>query len=137
MRVVLDTNVLVSALLKTGGSEAIAVEMVLTGALQGFVSEPILTEYREVLGRPKFRFTPYLVHSLMRRLGDATVVVTPQGKADVSPHEADNRFIECAQAANAHFLVTGNLRHFPAQFGVTRVLTCRELLDVLQSKEHP
>jgi predicted nucleic acid-binding protein len=58
------------------------------------------------------------------------VAVTPDRKIEVSPDD-DNRFLECAEAAEADFLVTGNRRHFPELFGKTRVVAPREFLTEL------
>jgi predicted nucleic acid-binding protein len=49
----------------------------------------------------------------------------------VSPDPDDNKFLECAQAAGADYLVTGNKRHFPKRWGKTKVVNARELLDLI------
>ena len=46
----------------------------------------------------------------------------------VSSDDSDNRFLECADAASADFLITGNRRHFPDNHGITKILTAREFL---------
>jgi predicted nucleic acid-binding protein len=55
----------------------------------------------------------------------------PSRLLSVSPDEPDNRFLECADAAGADYLVTGNKRHFPASFGNTRVVNARELIETI------
>lgn len=113
MRVVYDTNVIVSAALKPGSIPASLLALALTGRVQLCVSPPILAEYREVLRRPKFGFPPESVEALLRDLTNTALTVQPSTRLAVAPDEADNRFLECALEASAEFLVTGNLRHFP------------------------
>ncbi|MEO8028675.1 MAG: putative toxin-antitoxin system toxin component, PIN family [Bryobacteraceae bacterium] len=129
VRVVLDTNVLISAALKPAGLEAAVVNAVLENALEAWVTDQVWTEYEEVLARPKFA----AVRAESRRILEAldkrvrrTVAVTA---STVAVDEDDNRFLECAEAAQAHFLVTGNLRHYPAESGPTRMVNARGLFD--------
>lgn len=51
----------------------------------------------------------------------------------VSPHEPDNRFLECAEAAAADYLVTGNRRHFPRRYKATEVVTPRQFLEIVKA----
>jgi putative PIN family toxin of toxin-antitoxin system len=112
--VVVDTNVLVSANLKPEGLEAKVVRWVLNRQAQLFLSEPILSEYERVLHyiRPS---------SLCRRKSQPFFgwfaawekLISPTHTLTECLHEADNRFLECAEAAQADYLVTSNQRHFP------------------------
>ena len=58
---------------------------------------------------------------------------TPGITHRISTHEPDNRFLECAEAAAADFLVTGNTRHFPKSWKTTKIVNARQFLDVLAS----
>jgi predicted nucleic acid-binding protein len=58
------------------------------------------------------------------------LLVTPVETLTVSRDEPDNRFLECAEAAKADFLITGNLRHFPKEWKGTRVVTARQFADL-------
>lgn len=58
-------------------------------------------------------------------------VVTPSEDLTISKHEPDNRFYECAAAAQADFIVTGNTQHFPKAHGKTRIITTRQLLELV------
>lgn len=113
MRVVYDTNVIISAALKPGSIPASLVTLALTGRVQLCVSPPILAEYREVLHRPKFGFEAHGIDAFLADLIRAALTVHPSARLTVAPDEADNRFLECALEASAAFVVTGNLRHFP------------------------
>ncbi len=128
MLVVLDTNIIVSSLLSRTGNEARLMELVQRQALTVAVSTATLAEYENVLTRPKFGFTPAVIDRSLHFFRLAPVVVHPTHRLAVSPDDSDNRFLECAEAASADFLITGNRRHFPDNHGVTKVLTAREFL---------
>ena len=128
-RVVLDTNVAVSAHLKSEGYERHVLDLVLAGKLQLAASEVILGEYADVLSRPKFGIGVTAVARSMRLIRVAARIVSPQRELKVTSHTADNRFLECADAARADYLVTGNKRHFPKIWRQTSVVNARELLE--------
>jgi putative PIN family toxin of toxin-antitoxin system len=130
IRVVIDTNVLVSGLQNRKGNEARVTYGVERRMLRPCLSEAIFLEYIDVLARPKFGFPIDDVARLLstfRRLGaffetDATLPAVPD--------QSDAMFMACAAAANAEYLVTGNRRHFPDPFyGSARVVNARELLN--------
>ena len=125
VRVVLDTNVLISAALKPGGLEAAVVAAALAGQLEAWVTEPVWAEYEEVLARPKFAAIREASRQILDSLRDRVVRTTPGEVVSAASDEDDNRFLECAAAAEAQWLVTGNLKHYPAEFGVTRMVNAR------------
>jgi uncharacterized protein len=127
--VVLDTNVIVSANLRPDGSEAQVVSLALNKKLKLYVSPPILSEYETVLLYPHLKLVPDEVKAFMALLRSVSEVVKPKQRLTISPDDADNRFYECAEAAKASFLVTGNRKHFPKDHKVTRIVNARELLD--------
>jgi putative PIN family toxin of toxin-antitoxin system len=133
IRVVLDTNVLVSANLSEEGLEALVVSLALNQKIQLHVSEPILQEYERVLRYPRLKFEAKEVARFLARLRRNSVLVMPTRKVSASPDEADNRFLECAEAARADFLVTGNKKHFPKRWKTTEVVNSRELLGRIGS----
>lgn len=128
-RVVLDTNVVVSAHLKSEGYERHVLDLVLAGKLQLTASEVILAEYADVLSRSKFGIGRKHVASSMRLIRSAATLVRPHHELKVTSHSADNRFLECADVARADYLVTGNKRHFPKSWRQTLVVNARELLE--------
>jgi putative PIN family toxin of toxin-antitoxin system len=129
MRVVFDTNVVVSAALTRGGAEAYALDLAATRRVEAFVSVEILAEYEAVLRRPKFKLTPKAVAGVIGLIRAFAVVVKPANRVGVSPDEGDNRFLECAETCAAHFLITGNRRHFPMTWRETRIINARELVE--------
>jgi len=129
IRVVLDTNVLVSAHLNQQGLEADVLRLAFAQAIELYVTEPILAEYEFVLRRPKFSLdSAHLAHA-MSRIRAVGIVATPKSNVALSPDEPDNRFLECAEEAAAAYLVTGNKRHFPKRWKGTAVVNAREFLE--------
>ena len=111
-KVVLDTNVLVSALLAPESKPASIVSMVLSGKLLLYYDSRIITEYKTVLFRPKFPFQKRDVNILLNtfaRIG-ASILAEPCGIHFVDA--SDQKFFEVAQSASA-YLITGNGRHYP------------------------
>jgi putative PIN family toxin of toxin-antitoxin system len=134
IRVVLDTNVVVSAHINLEGLEASVLDLVFHRRLALFVSEPVLAEYGLVLRRKKIHLDPLQVeHSLtqIRKIGS---IVEPTRRVSASADSGDNRFLECAELAEADYLVTGNKRHFPKCWGKTRVVNARELLELISAE---
>lgn len=113
MLVVLDTNVLVSALLSPHGSPASVLNLALGGEIRLAFDDRILAEYREVLLRPKFGFAPGDVGDLLAALEADGEHVIPRSLNVRLPDKDDLPFLEVAAFVNAP-LVTGNTAHFPA-----------------------
>ncbi len=128
IRIVLDTNVLVSAMLSRHGNEALVLRMARSGGFSVCLSEALLDEYELVLRRPAFRLPASSLDQLFEYLRFQALLVAPEIVVAASPHEADNRFLECAEAAGAEYLVTGNKRHFPKEWKGTKIVNARELL---------
>ena len=125
----LDTNIVVSAHLKTDGFERHALDLVLAGKLQLAASEAILAEYAGVLARPKFAIARKRLTRSMRLIRDSAQIVNPSRRLTIAHDPADNQFLECAEAARADYLVTGNKRHFPKIWRQTLVVNARELIE--------
>ncbi len=111
MPVVIDTNILVSALWSRNGAPARAVGLVLSGRLTPCYDHRIMLEYRQVLQRPRFRFRPGEINSLLDWFKQAgrSVVADPVDLPFAD--EADRKFYEVAKYCGA-VLITGNLKHF-------------------------
>lgn len=130
-KVVIDTNVLVSALLTEHGTEATVLDFVIAGKLAWCVSEAVLAEYEATLLRPKFKRIDrrkIAAALALARLGEMAVITK---RLSHSPHESDNRFYECASVTAADYLVTGNRRHFPKDLPPTKIVNASELLKAL------
>ena len=129
IRVVIDTNVLVSALLTSGGLPEAVINLAISGEVQWFASESVLAEYEAVLKRPRLAIDSGKAADAMARIRAAVSIVSPAMRVVESSDPGDNRFLECAEAAQAHYLVTGNIRHFPDIWKKTRIVTPREFID--------
>lgn len=127
MRIVLDTNVLVSGLLSPFGVCGEIVRMLTSGTFALCVDSRILLEYKEVVRRPKFQIDRSLVEIVLEYI-ESTAEIYPTVPLKHSlPHEDDAPFLEVALASRADFLVSGNLKHFPAQ--------CRDGISVLSPQQ--
>ncbi|PWH12848.1 MAG: putative toxin-antitoxin system toxin component, PIN family [Anaerolineae bacterium] len=112
MRIVLDTNVLVSGLLNPFGAPGRVLDLILTGSLCILYDDRILFEYREVLARPRFGFEKQLIQSLMEYLIVMGEGVSASPIVIDAPDPDDLPFAEVAIRGNADALVTGNPQHF-------------------------
>lgn len=132
MRVVLDTNILVSACWKPGGLEAQVADLAIAGQITACISPHVLAEYRDVLSRPKLASVSGRAHELLAALERSAVSAESTTQIAESIDDDDNRFLECAVAAGAHYLITGNLRHYPsdltAPHGTIRIVNARTFL---------
>lgn len=131
IRVVFDTNVLYSAILKRTGHEARAFDLVTAGLIIPCVSDTVLTEYRDVLFRPELVAHVGRARPVLNLLLGVALHVTPTETLGISDHEEDNRIYECAAAAQAHYIVTGNKKHFPKHYQMTQIVNARELLAAI------
>jgi putative PIN family toxin of toxin-antitoxin system len=114
MKIVLDTNVLVSGLLQPLGPSGQIVRLVAAGELALCHDPRILTEYREVLFRKKFRFDPERVDALLEQIRAEGLAVAAVPLAVRLPDPDDEPFLEVAMTGDARCLVTGNGKHYPA-----------------------
>jgi len=128
---VLDTNVVVSAHLKPDGREALILALALSARFTFIVSEALLEEYEGVLGRPRFGFDPAAVTRSIRAIRRTAVLVKPSEVLHVTRDPDDNKVLECVVEGAAEYVVTGNIRDFPAQFRKVRVIPSRQFLIIL------
>jgi putative PIN family toxin of toxin-antitoxin system len=131
LKVVLDTNIVVSAHLQGAGFPAFVLDLTLASKIQLYVTAEILEEYEVVLRRPRFGINPKKITQSIRLIKRKAKRVKPTRKLSVSPDPDDNRFIECAEKAEADYLVTGNLRHYPSKYKKTKVVSARQLIEII------
>jgi uncharacterized protein len=139
IRVVLDTNVLISALLRPHSSPGRTFVMVLAGTTaQLCLSGDIYAESEEVIQPPKFNRTESVIEHALRAIRQHGFWVKPSEKVRACSDPDDDIFLECAQAARAHYVVTGNLKDFPSKWADTRIVTARQFLDAVANiREEP
>jgi len=130
LRLVIDTNVLVSAALKPAGLQRTVLLLATTRPARLYVSRPILEEYGDVLARPELRIRKGLRLQLLQLLKNRSYTVAPTRRIEVASDPDDNIFLECADAAGADYLITGNQRHFPRFWKKTKIITSREFIGL-------
>ena len=114
MRIVLDTNVVVSGLLNSQGNPAQVLTLALAGAVQVCHDERILAEYAEVLARPRFKFDPKRVREVLNKIETDGLAVDASKHSGLDLPDADDEpFLAVALAASAVFLVTENIADYP------------------------
>lgn len=107
-RIVLDTNVLISAIL-FGGKPRRVLDLVISGSVDCTLSTAILDELKDVLQRPKFGFSADVCFHIIEELHGACDIISPSVSVDVIRSDPDDdRILECAVDAQAHFIVSGD-----------------------------
>ena len=130
LRLVIDANVLISAAIKPVALQRTVLLLAISKPARFYVSRPIL--------RNTARCFPALSSAPARASGSKRLqlirnhryTVVPLRRLEVTSDPDDNIFLECADAARADYLVTGNLRHFPRFWKRTKVITPREFISL-------
>jgi uncharacterized protein len=132
IRVVIDTSVLVSAVISPTGPNARLFDFIAAKQLRPYLTEAILEEYSRVFEYERLQHLDKRRVARLRGVLERTAVeVKPRGRLKISGHEDDNRVYECAAAAKADFIVTENTKHFKAPYKTTRIVNARQLLELL------
>ncbi len=131
MKIVMDTNVVVSALLRPQGVLARILDLVLSRQATLALDHRIYNEYQEVLLRPEFGFSRDYVDNILDFLWRSSERAHAVALPVQLPDPDDAKFLEVAASAAADALITGNLKHFPPRqrCGV-RVLSPRQWWDL-------
>ena len=128
---VIDTNVLVSAMLKWDSVPGNVIELVFSGALIPLLNETIAKEYREVLSRPKFHLTEDIIRDVLTEINCFGIYIDAEELDIVLPDLKDRVFYEVVmeeRKTKDAYLITGNIKHFPAK---PYVVTPRQMLDII------
>lgn len=129
---VIDTNVLISGMLKKNSIPNIILSKSLVGNLVPLINEEILKEYREVTARPKFQFPQESVKNLLDAIIQRGLWQDAESLEIDLPDEKDRVFYETVVSGRRRFdayLVTGNLKHFPTE---EFIVTPHQLLEILE-----
>ncbi len=129
-KLILDTNVLVSALIASSIPAKILYEVVLTRKVETCLSDEVFAEYVEVLNRDKFAtFTNFKIRAevVLNKLREISTFYQTDRNVEVLADTSDNKFLELAAISSADYLTTGNTLDFTiTEFEYTRILTPRE-----------
>ncbi len=131
LRLVLDTNVVVSAALKPDGLQRTVLLLALTKPARLYISVAVLAEYQDVLARPELRIRKGIQRQLVDLIEQRAYLVKSSRSLQVATDPGDDIFVECADAGRADYLVTGNQRHFPRFWKKTKIISSRELIDLV------
>ncbi len=130
---VIDTNVLVSAMLKWHSIPGNIMELVFDGLIVPILNEQIVKEYRDVLARPKFHFTSDIIRDVLDNIRNNGIYVNAAYLDIDMPDPKDKVFYEIVmekRKTEDAYLVTGNIKHFPAK---PFIVTPREMIDIILS----
>jgi len=131
LRLVLDTNVIVSAALKPESVPRTVLLLAATKPARLYLSKEILSEYRSVLARPELRIRKGLREQLLQLITKRASLIRVHARLSVATDPGDDKFVECADASRADYLVTGNLKHFPRFWKKTKVITPAEFISIV------
>lgn len=129
---VIDTNVLVSALLspKNDSATVQVIEKVLKREITILYSDEILNEYTDVLNRKKFNFSKATVDYLIDAIKTFGILKNPSDAEISLPDIKDVPFYKIILEDEESYLVTGNIKHFPKS---SRIITAREMINLIEN----
>ena len=135
VKVVLDTNVLVSALL-FGGLSGRLRTLWRTKRVHPFVSQAIMDEYLRVLAYPKFKLSTSEIEYLLRKeiLPWFETIKAPRGKAFVLQDPSDDKFVWCAEAARVHWIISGDDHLLKLEYPEIPIVTPSRFLDIFGNR---
>ena len=132
---VIDTNVLVSAMLKRSSVPATILEFAFSGVIIPVLSDDIVSEYRTVLMRDKFHLTRKIIDDVIQTLEEYGEYISPEHLEIALPDPKDATFYDVVMEKRKNdeaYLVTGNIKHFPERYFV---VTPREMLNIITFQE--
>lgn len=131
VRLVLDTNVIVSAALRPEGLQRTVFLMAISKPARLYVSESIVGEYRTVLARTELRIRKGVRRQLLELLENRAHFVSPSRRVHAASDPSDDKFLECSDEARADYLITGNARHFPKFWKTTKIISARDFVTLV------
>ncbi|MBO0932424.1 putative toxin-antitoxin system toxin component, PIN family [Fibrella aquatilis] len=138
MRLILDTNVLVSATIQRSYPYFIVDRVLTDPELVICISEQLFAEYVDVLNREKFaKFMDFhsRAQTLLSDIETYGVKFTPTTKVDIIKDEPDNRLLELAETCGADYLITGNTNDFTiAEYKGTKIVSPKEFFEIVNLK---
>jgi putative PIN family toxin of toxin-antitoxin system len=136
VKVVIDTNVLVSGLLNPHGIPAEILGMFFEEKIIPCYDVRILFEYTEVLNRPKFNFSKPEINALLDFIKYKGSLILARKYPHKLRDPGDLPFLEVALGSQAAFLITGNLAHFPKGIGQTKVVSPAQFVKNRYKPDH-
>ena len=138
-KVILDTNIIVSALISNSIPTKILYDLALTQKVKTCLTEEIFMEYIEVLNREKFtKYTNFKSKAdiVLNKLREISTYYETNRKLEILSDTSDNKFLELAAVSSADYLITGNILDFQiTEFEYTRILSPREYWNLFELKK--
>lgn len=135
MRIILDTNVLVSALIQRSYPYFLVDNVLVNRSIQLCISDKLFAEYLDVLNREKFsRFPDFhaRAQTLLADIESRSSKFEPTKAVDIISDEADNRLLELAETCSADYLVTGNTNDFTmTDYKETKIVSPKNFFELL------
>jgi len=135
-RIILDTNIVVSALIRKSYPYYIVYDYVFNEQVQLCLSEALLSEYRDVLSRPKFAKVSNFENNaklILSRFTKIALFYEPKIRLSIIKDKSDNKLLELAHESNADFLITGNNTDFTiTHYKHTQILSPRSFWEMLK-----
>jgi len=133
--IVIDTNIIVSGLLKPFSDTARILALILSGKITLAYDSRIINEYEEVLKRKKFNFSNHNIEAIIAEIKEEGVYVSAVPLKGSLPDRDDEPFLEVALSGKINVLVTGNKKHFPEEFTKNvKILSPSEFLNVFKEQ---
>ena len=129
MKIVLDTNIIVSAFLNPQGLPGEIVSLVLTKKTIVCYDNKILSEYTEVLTRSKFNFNIELVNDFLEFIKNNGEYIVSESQKILFTDEDDKIFYDVYKSSDSEYIVTGNVRHYPQE---RNIITPREFIEIMK-----
>ena len=131
MKVVIDTNVIVSALMNVNGAPAKIVSLTLNGTIKPLYDNRIIFEYFEVLSRKEFGFTEEMINDLIDYFKHEGEFINADPLRVKFSDETDKKFYEVYKSGKAQYLITGNRKHFPKE---NAIIAPKEFINLMSDR---
>lgn len=132
MKVVVDTNVIVSALMNANGTPAKIVSLILSGKIKILYDNRIVFEYIDVLSRKEFGFSMETIHDMIDYFKHNGEFINAEYINIKFSDETDKKFYEVYISGEAQYLITGNIKHFPIEDGI---IIPKKFMEALCTKQ--
>ena len=128
-KVVIDTNIVISAAISPFGNPANILDMILDGEIQMYYSDGIMNEYIDVLSRPRLQIAANLQFYIIKGLTRMGICINQTVSTFPLPDESDRIFYDTAKDSGA-VLITGNTKHYPTE---SFIMTPSDFMAMLQN----
>jgi len=131
MKVVVDTNVFVSALMSVYGTPAKILSLILNGKIKILYDNRIIFEYIDVLSREEFGFNNEIITDMVDYIKHDGEFINPEYLKVKFSDETDKKFYEVYKTGKARYLITGNIKHFPKE---NTIITPRDFMQIYEKQ---